>query len=62
MNKIHPLEPQELTILGQKLTNEAALQYIEVQKVRKPSIFSSEIQQRLSLMLLTHNPLDKASN
>ena len=42
--------------------DEAALEYIEVHKVRKPSIFSSEIQQRLSLMLLTHNPIDKASN
>ena len=29
--------------------DEAALEYIEVQKVRKPSIYSSEIQQRLLL-------------
>ena len=34
--------------------DEAALEYIEVQKVRKPSIYSSEIQQRLLLDGVVH--------
>ena len=53
MNKIHHLEPQELTILGQKLMKQPYW-YTEVQKVRKPSIFSSEIQQKLLLDVAVH--------
>ena len=34
--------------------DEPALEYIEVQKVRKPSIYSSEIQQRLLLDGVVH--------
>jgi len=34
--------------------DEAALEYIEVQKVRKPNIYSSEIQQRLLLDGVVH--------